>query len=441
VAFLLSAVALLVLARGRPAALAVAGLAAGLALGTKFSLLAPVAVVTLGMLAIAAKGTRVRSAGIWALALVATGGFWYLRNLVRAGSPLPVVSFDFGPLSYQAAPRPLTEHLELPFAHYLLDTDVWRSHFLPGLKFGFGSVWLAVVALAAAGALGAVAARGRSDRRRRVLGAVALACAIAYAVTPNSAAGREGDPWSFGLNLRYAVPAVALGLALLAAWLPRRDAWRRGAAAVLAATFALTLLAPTGLYEDKRLEALGYALAIAGAVLLATRLRTRPRTLGLTAAAAALALGAGFFAVQRHYLDHRYEPGSAGGPPTYEFARGLSDTRIGVLGATINYPLYGRDLSNRVIYVGRRGEHGAFTRLPTCRAWRAAVNAQRLRYLVVAPVSSPDLPAEEPTEPPIEAAWTAGDPAARPVYRFRDLVTVFRLDGPLDVAGCATSAG
>jgi hypothetical protein len=388
-AFLLAAVALLV--NGAPA---VRGAAAALALGTKFSFVGPALLVTL---------VRPRWRALAALAV--TGGYWYLRNLVATGWVLPT------------EPRPLTDKLEFSMSHYLLDGRIWDRYFLPGLKFGFGSVWPVVVALAAAGAIGA-AARG-GDRTRRLLGLAAIACAVLYALTPNSAAGREGDPWSFGLNLRYATPAVALGLALLPLWLPAR--WRRPLLALLAATLVVTLLSPTGLWSGRRLEALAYAAVLAAVAFALVRFpRLRP-------VLAAAIIAAGFF-VQRHYLDHRY----AGFLQALGLPGDIAHTRIGVLGVTASYPLYGRDLSNRVVYVGRPGPHGSFTREPSCAAWRTAVNAGHFRYLVVAPVSSPDLPAETPKSAPIEAGWTD----ATPLRRIGGTTTVYRIDSPLDASAC-----
>jgi hypothetical protein len=387
-AFFLAAAALLV-----NGAAAGSGAAAGLALGTKFSLVGPA-------LAVVAVRPRVRAV----VALALTGGFWFVRNLVQTGWFLP------------RAPRPLTEHLEFSLAHYLTDWPVWRSHLLPGLHYGFGSVWPLVLFLAAAGACGALFSRGP----RRALGVVAIAAALLYVFTPNSAAGRDGDPWSFGLNLRYATPAVALGLALLPTWVTR---WRTALTAVLGATLLITLRSPTGLYADRRLEALGIAAVLALVVTLAA---TRPRLRPVLAIAALIAL----FPIQSHYLDNRYKD------QPLKFAHGLTHSRIGVLGATTHYALYGDDLSNRVVYVGRSGPRGAFTREPDCRAWRNAVNAGHFDYLLVAPVSSPDLPAETPTQPPIEARWTDGDPAAVPIQRVGRLVTVYRLKGPLDPSGC-----
>jgi hypothetical protein len=273
-----------------------------------------------------------------------------------------------------------------------------------------------VLALAGAGAVGAVVAAG--DRRRRLLGVVAIACALVYAITPVSAAGRQGAPAFFGLNLRYATPAVALGLALLPTWFRRR----RLLLAVLVATLLVTLLSPTGLWSYRRVEALGYAAAFAALAFACLRWPRARFALALAAVAA------GFF-VQRHYLDNRY----SGRLAALGLPGEIAHTRIGVLGVNTGYPLYGTDLSNRVVYVGRSGPHGAFTREPTCRDWRNAVNAGHFRYLVVAPVTSPTLPAEQPKAPPREAAWTD----ATPIRRIGKLVTVYRVDRPLDPAGCS----
>ena len=75
-------------ARALDGALIVAGLAAGLALGTKLNLLAPFAFLTLGVIAVSA-GYRWRATWIWVVSSLVTGGFWFARNLVNAGNPLP----------------------------------------------------------------------------------------------------------------------------------------------------------------------------------------------------------------------------------------------------------------------------------------------------------------------------------------------------------------
>jgi len=85
-----------------------------------------------------------------------------------------------------------------------------------------------------------------------------------------------------------------------------------------------------------------------------------------------------------------------------------------------------------VVWIGRSGPGGRFTREPDCRAWRNAVNAGHFRYLIVAPVTSPDLPAEQPKAPPVERSWTD----ATPLRELGGVTTVYRIDRPLDPDGC-----
>ena len=54
----------------------------------------------------------------------------------------------------------------------------------------------------------------------------------------------------------------------------------------------------------------------------------------------------------------------------YRWARDIDDARIGLAGTTagfLQYGFYGTDLSNRVVYLGEEGPHGAFNAIPTCR--------------------------------------------------------------------------
>ena len=49
----------------------------------------------------------------------------------------------------------------------------------------------------------------------RWIGGVALFGLLAYLFTPLSAAGADGAPVGFGINIRYVIPALLLGLVLL----------------------------------------------------------------------------------------------------------------------------------------------------------------------------------------------------------------------------------
>src|SRR4051812_41169430 len=69
--------------------LVLAGLAAGLAISVKLPALPVVAVLVLGAIVVMPRATRARTAVAFLVALLVTGSYWYLRNLVRTGSPLP----------------------------------------------------------------------------------------------------------------------------------------------------------------------------------------------------------------------------------------------------------------------------------------------------------------------------------------------------------------
>lgn len=432
-AFLLAAVGLLLCAEGRGPLLWVAGLAAGLALGTKLSMVAPVLALSLAVVLIAGRGARARTALAWGAPMLVTGAFWYLRNLLRTGSPLPWVSFDLGPVEFQAPSRMLTEGLEFSVAHYAGRPGIWRQYFLPDLEWALGSAWPALLLLAAAAVIACVLTR---DIRVRALGLVAGTSALAYLFTPNGAAGRDGFPWGFGLNLRYAVPALALALALLslAPFLttPRRRAL---ALALMVVVLVINLFSPSGLWSYRRDEALviGAVLLIAGAGLLLVHSRVRRPLRAAALLGFAALLAAGGFAAQRDYVRDRYAEVGPNVPRASVWAQSVRDARIGVLGFTPQYPLYGRDLSNRVEQIGRPGPRGAFARLSTCGEWRRAVNAGGYGYLVVAPVQSPNLPPVPPRREAREAAWTRADPAASELVR-DGKVSVFRLEGRLDTS-------
>src|SRR4051812_8020209 len=160
--FLLASAAVLVNAdanaragRERPAlptgALIVAGLAAGLALGTKLNLLAPFAFLTLGVIAVCA-GYRWRATWIWVLSSLVTGGFWFARNLVNAGNPLPWI---------KAGPLPGPDQVDINIRHpanvlhYLVPPDggVIRHHLVPGLHDSFGDLWPLVLIVVIGGFL------------------------------------------------------------------------------------------------------------------------------------------------------------------------------------------------------------------------------------------------------------------------------------------------
>ena len=157
------------------------------------------------------------------------------------------------------------------------------------------------------------------------------------------------------------------------------------------------------------------------------------------AALALLVLAIGY-PLQRHYLSDRFASGSEVPgmhlDSAYAWARDKSDARIGLAGTTagfLQYGFYGTDLSNRVIYLGEKGPHGAFNAIPTCAAFRTAVNAADLDYLVTTPFLN-FIHTGSPVPSP-EAGWLRGDQAATPIKRDGP-ATIWRIDGKLDPSAC-----
>jgi hypothetical protein len=450
--FLMAAAALYVNGERRCAALALGGLAAGLAIAVKLTLVGPALALTLGVIAGAPRGARRATATPWVGCLVLASAFWYLRNLIAVGNPLPWRSFGILP----APPQRLLEHTALAVSHYLDNGNAWSHYFQPGLASGLGGWWYLMIAAAVIGPL--LCLLSGASRTVRVLGIASLLSLGAYIVTPDTAAGPPGAPSGFVVNLRYIAPALTLSLAVLPL-APAFAAKRRqvlvvvGLGALLVATSSQRSLWPASHLDAA--VGIGLVFLLSGAVLLALRGRRRRgaaplRTLSVAARAAivlgvlALAGGAtaGAYVWQRHYLRGRYafRPNVSQLAQVWAFFRTVHSARVGLVGTYggfFAYPLYGLDESDRITYIAHHGPHGAFTPITSCAQWRAAVNAGDFRYLVTTPGRNPWHPATLYFSP--EAGWTMSDPAAQVVLRRDALgqqIVVFKLRGRLDPSGC-----
>jgi hypothetical protein len=368
------------------------------------------------------------------------GGYWYARNLVAVGNPLPWTTLGVLPTP---AP-PLQQHTGFSIAHYLFTSGAWSDYFGPGLAADLARWWFVIVGLAIAGPILCLV-RG-AGRTVRMLGLVALASLAAYLITPESAAGPAGDPAGFAFNLRYAAPPLALSLAILPL-APILRAPRRQVAvsAVLVATLLATLIRPS-LWPDRHglgVAIVAAALLLGGAALLTLRVRPASRVLVLGAVAVlALAGAAAGYGWQRHYLRGRYQfnPGVSYLSHVWAYFRGVHDARVGVVGTFggfFSYPLWGPDDSNHVQYVGARGSHGSFAAIETCPQWRRAINAGRFDYVVTTPARDPWHPKGLSRSP--EDRWTATDPGAQLVLSRRALgqrIAVYRITAQLDPGTC-----
>ncbi len=381
-------------------ALAVVGLAAGLAAGTKLNFLLPAAVLVVGLAAVAPKRARWRALWVPGVAALAGGGYWYLRNLAHSGNPLPWIH-HLGPITLPAPEQALGGREAHTVLSYLTDGTVWSDWFLPGLHAGLWIVWPLLGAAALAGLV--LALLKPRDRLLAVAGVVGLAAALAWLVAPTSASGPEGMPRGFESGLRYLAPALVLGLALLPA-APRLRAWPASRPALL------SLLAD----RPRNLNSAGRRQIAAGVVALAVLV---------------VAVG---YPVQRHYLGDRYANPTFAAPglnAAFKWARDSSGARIATT-STRQYPLFGTDLSNHVQFVGVERPHGGFEAPSTCPAWRRALNRGGYDYVVT---SRDRL---EPGKPPYPATarWTES-PQTEVVLR-KPPTVVFKLKGRLSPSAC-----
>jgi hypothetical protein len=472
IALFLSAVALLVNSRWperriRPeaalpvGALMVGGLAAGLALGTKLTVVPPVLALTVGVIVIAGSGQRGRAAATWLGGMVVGGGYWYARNLIVSGNPFPWQ--DIGPIHHAEA---LQGRHPYAIVHYATDTDVWGKFFTPALHERLGELWPAYLALAV---IGVLLVLWRGGRMERMLGAVALVAAVAYLLTPLGASGPEGMPVGFRLNIRYLAPGLILALTLVAIppFTGDREVWRLGGAQRLwrlgtLAIFALLLVVSAGAIGASDTDRIpGTAVLVVALVALPlllvflSRRGLAPVPLAGIGAAALIALAVGGRFVQDHYLDERYSSAAPDYPKTeqpavelgqglgaaYDWARGTHDLRIGLsgtMGALFQYGLWGRDSSNDVRYIGEKGPRGSFDEIPQCPEWIGALNDGDFDYVITTPTYHQDDPAAD--NAPVQRDWISRTGGAKRVAA-AGLVDIWKITGPLDPTACAAPAG
>jgi hypothetical protein len=334
------------------------------------------------------------------LAALAGGGYWYLRNLAHTGNPLPWIK-HLGPITLSAPEQALGGREGHSVFGYLTDGSVWSDWLLPGFHHGLTILWPALGALALAG-LFLCLGRGATSAQR-VMSLVGLAAALAWLIAPTSASGPDGMPHGFESGLRYLAPALPLALALL----PCPPALRGRLPNPLLSSWL--------------------------SVQLDVKRRSQQRGRGL----AYLAVGVGAlvavgYPVQRHYLQNRYAGPRFTTPglnAAFKWAQGITDARIAIT-STRQYPLYGRDLSNRVDYIGVERPHGGFTAPSTCRQWRHLLDVGNYDYVVTTRDRI------EPNKPkyPAATAWTAS-PSSEVILRVPPTV-VYKLHGNLNPSGC-----
>lgn len=445
IALVLAAVGILVNAREADrhttrATLIIAAAATGLAMGTKFQFLVPTAALTLGAIYVAPQGRRVRHALLWCTTLALTGGFWYLRNWILVGNPLPASTIHLGPIHLRKVPL---KSEFTTFADHMTSRAAWEDWFLKGFDRGIGGLWWLLL-----GGLVAIVVVGlvRGGRHTQMVCFVGGATLGGFVVTPALMGYGTRLVW-FGVALRYLAPGIVL-CAVAAAVVAgeRPPAWRWITMGMLASYLLalqmeasdweepLEMLLDQPFWQPVSLTWIAIATALVAATIAASRMlrSAGPARLTMVVIAALALLGVAMVPVRRTFLRHRYErPYGALGLVDHGWSLRLRNERIGFFDLPLQYPMYGPDQSNHVQLLGERQPGGGWTPIASCDQWRTAINDASLTY--VALLRTIDEGVAEP-----QRIWTETDPAAELVQDTRS-ARVFRIHGPMDPGGCETA--
>lgn len=428
----LAAVALLQQNRRPLAVFGLAGMACGIACGTRLSALAPMLILLCGVTLW--RRHRMREAGTFVFGLFVFGSFWYIRNAALAGNPLPPIHIGIGPLSLPTTNTLYSQGSNTStLASLVTDLHAWRTTFLPGLRASLGWGWPVTVLASIAGAASSAAC---GIRRLRMLGLVALVALLAYAVTPGSAAAGGS---LFDVNLRYAFFGLALGVVLLPlSGLFDRVSRQRWLSALLGVLVIITAISPgTPWIRSQTTGAIacGAFTVVCGLALWRKPLVSRALTIGSAITLVALAVAGGWHE-QLIYSRTRFVTASSawfGLGPIWRWAAREHHQRIGFAGLQRNYPLFGSDLSNQVGPIGVRGPDDAFGPIRSCRTWITTINRERLEFVVIAP---PEFPDHGPERAIQQSSWTRRAGGAQVLWVPSVQVRIFRITRPLAQNAC-----
>ena len=413
------------------AALVVAAMAAGLAVGTKWTALVSVAALTVGIPNLARRADRVRSTLLWAGVVVVTGGYWYLRNLVAVGSPVPPQRIGLGPIRLPYV-RPGIPTFSI--THSLTDSDVWHHVILAGLHSSFGPVWWLVLLAAVAGLVaGLVVVR---DRSVQLAAAGGVACVTSYVLAKQGFSVKfwPGTP-------RYAAPGLALGLVILPVALSRLS--RRALLLTLTAYGAALVATQTDAKLWRAWWPRAHHVPVVVAVVVVagigatswaahrTRLALRPMLpIGFAVLVGlSLASGLALRSYRPTFVEHGISEEAA--------ARVLRDlhvhhARIALTGSVIlsgaQYGFYDKGLTNYVQFIAQRGPDHSVVPFSRCRALVQALAAGHYRYVVA---TAPGPGGINPV------VWLRSIPAARRIdHAPHGRAGVFEIDRKLNPADC-----
>lgn len=392
--------------------LGIAGLAAGLALGSKYTAVPFVgAMVAIFLVCLAVSAVRHKAgwrglvAPLIALALpaVVAGIYWYVRNLVLAGNPLYPQGILGLPDGFVLS--------DLTQSQVLLSHTIWDV-LVPANRY-LALAWIGVLGLT--GVLVPIAAVANPVwllRLRRTLedwgprfvvsAVLPLVLMVLYMSTPDSAKGPVAYPILFVEKIRYGLTPYTLLLVgfgfLLARRSPRLANWVFGAVAaahVLYIVFGYAL--GTGTQENLIpaqgvLQGTMVGLAFVGVALAGVWLHRRGKlgiadsTLrGLAVAAGVVFFGAGL--VASWVLTHQARYAHSGNLSELAYTKAdtwPSGTGVAYTSNVFNdYPLFGTNLQNRVALAADEPVRGTYTYFADADALVSFMEREDMQYLVV----------------------------------------------------------
>ncbi len=412
-----------------------AGLALGIAVGTKYTFLVPAFALVIGVIVTSPRGQRRRNASALVGGLVATGGWWYLRAAVHTGNPLGLRQ-TLGPLHLSGPTSPLANASQQTVFSEIRHLSLWGTRFAPGLAHAFGPFWPLLLLGCVAAVLGALATRSEP-----VLGAFAVAtvlAAISYLFLPTGATGIEHSTTLFQVNLRYLAPALALALLLAPIIVAIRIPRLLKPLMITVAAIAVVAQLERGMLRTQPGRHAAFLIGIAALLALGVwsrpRLsRARPAPRLLTALVLLLlVIGAGDLA-QRHYFHKRYLVGATsqdGIGVIYRWAQTVAHTRIALYGTVEQYPLYGATDTNTVDYLGQPLPHGGYEPISSCARWQMTLAAGDYHYLVLTPAPTAAIPLQ----------WTRQDPNLKLLLHPGAADWVFQITHTRQHPTCSTTA-
>ena len=430
--------------------LIIAGIAAGIAISVKVSMLAPIGIIFLGLIVVSGRARWWVTTAWLGIPMLVVGGYWYVRAMLYTGGN-PVPAIGWGPLKLpQPDQMPLDPRPRFSVAHYLGDPDIYRYWFFPRLDDAFGILFpLILIMIAVTAVYLVVKARNKVIR---VLAAAAIVTAVVYVFTPLTAAGQEGEPTGFFTNTRYLLPGLLLGVTLLPIARPLRAPENRARIVLIFLTvvYVITVLTSPKWYPSFLAGAVFLTLAIVWAPVGLSWMKEHGKAPNsvIVASVAAIALIAAVWGrgeevgyANKHYTRTTLFLQEGGPQDSYAFTRNLKDKDIAIAGSGQmlfgQFGFYGVDLSNHVQYIGQEGDNGTYRLITKCENFIRKVNQGDYDYIITSEFTQ-DSP-ESPFRYPVRA-WVKDDPAVTEVVAEPDITPqptyVYEINGRLDPATC-----